>query len=1642
MKNVQRTTRYLTAVLAALQLLMLSSPDCLAAGSPGPATPSVPVAATSIVAPVAATSAVPVTAATSVVPAPVQTKTPVPVALDLTSTTRSLPAPQFLQSTPVSVTVGGTSLALTSASLLTPGERLAAYQVFSTGQQSILLGAQGNAVGGTFTIGSNFSHYVNNLVVPQGVTAVQTAASLNLAGNLTNAGTLFVGSTNPAITTASISALNIINQQGALLSSVLPAGGLPGFSGLTPLLTLNLNAINNIINYGTISSGGNLNMMAGGTITNALPAGITGILPSITAVNQLNMQASSIINSGQILAQQGSLNLFTANLNNSGMMSALLSSLSVQNNLGNSLSIVNTLGTMQALRSIDLQTLAGNTPGALNLSGGALLAPQVNLVSPNGVIHVNADTISGVLNISGGEALVGVNKGNLSIASLNLTGDPVIYNTLGDVTIDAALFNAALVTPGQDWTFLAGRNILAGPGTAGLTFNTGSGANGNLTLAAGVTFLPTGLPGQVVVPGAAVPFIINPGASATGGSISLAGVNLQTDGRAISLVARGVALGNPGSITVGNINSSSLTAAAGTISIAGSGAITTGTLNSTGGTSIAGAGFNGGAISVATPLTISTASIISQGGAGLLGLAGGLGGAISLAGAGNSTVVGTITSQGGNGGAGGGAGPLAGGAGGTGGDISLAFGGDIGGQQILSRGGDGGQGGPGGVGVPGGPGGAGGTGGNISLASGRDILTLATLSIGGNGGAGGTGDPGGAGGLGGTGGNISMVAARDVLADTIVSFGGLGAAGGIGTTPLAGGQGGVGGGGGTGGNISITSTARDINVCQVVSFGGFGGAGALGNSGTAGGQGGAGGLAGVGGDISLTAARDSIAQNLVSIGGDGGIGAAGISAAAGGNGGAGGGGSRSGNISVTAGRSSTTDEVVTLGGLGGIGGAGNSGGAGGQGGAGGGGGTGGNISVTTTALDIVGDNFISTGGAGGAGGAGNSGAANGAGGTAGGGGVGGNISLTAGRDAIVCCVQSTGGVGGVGGVGQAAAAGGAGGAGGGGGRGGDLSVTVGRNSLVDKLITIGAAGGAGGAGGLGDPGGAGGLGGRGGDISVTAGATIFRDIITTVGGVGGAPGPGTPPGVAGGNGIVGAIALTTPNAIVNFVAAGCVNCVRLSAGVIQANFRQGIMNALASNDVITCDTVAIQVERCPAPAPTSTILTIPAFLAGAAGAPGFLTLALPPGSNTTIGNQCLAYAVYDSKESFLQATQGTQLQVANSQNIKVSNGQVVVRAGDTAMTLLPASAEVTLKPHAVAVIDSREGQPTSVTALDALGTDGVVVHVGKESYALQPGQQIMITGHISKGDLAGGSTELADQTSEEDHTYVLRASVNLSEYVPKMAFLQCRTCAFRHYLDSKFQKDGQIAEKTPTPGMSNIAPTAPQVVGAVGPTKQLRPVAYFEPTAEKDGDKLTSGPVGFRHATRVAIESIGENHFKLDTGNVVFQSKNPARIDTPHGQVFIKSGAIVLMSAGPRITRVRDLYDSHPKDVTVLLAGHTVELSPGREATISDTNSESLALLYADGMSRRNVTIANQAGLQVVTADFSILNALMVQPLIVQVRRSAAAEDVRMTNTIMKTASAISLVIDRYKGPYHAPENLPGTGLAQKANDVSFSNSP
>ncbi|MBY0357993.1 MAG: hypothetical protein K2W82_08330 [Candidatus Obscuribacterales bacterium] len=1050
--------------------------------------------------------------------------------LDLSSTAASVVFNGGCQAASVNIDVGGVAQAVNSGQMLTPAQAVAAYQMLHGGVQNILLGADGSAIGGSMVIGDRLAGMLNSLVIPTNVSVINKAADLSLLGNLTNSGSIYAVTSNPAVEAANISALNILNNQGGLISSVMPTGLGIDLSQYSSILNLSLSAINNIINSGAIISSGNLTMSAGGSIQNVL-GGAGAALPVMQAMNNLNMQAPDIINQGNIIAQMANINMATSALNNQGTIQAMLGNINMTaSTLVENITINALSGVMQALNgSIDLRDSLYTGPGNVGIFGGDYLSKAFNIYSGGGVVDIDAGKVSGRLSISADAAHVKADTPTLVLGTNCLLGDPTYYNT-GNIEIDGAIIT------GEDLAIVAGGNITATSTTASI--NTGGN---DLLMIAGATINTIGCvgcsasgslsgnpPSGGVGPAQTIIVDLN---TPLGGNIDLSMSEVGTGGNYIIDTSNGGGAG--GSVTLVALANGS-----------GTGYINIYNQNAASSINAAGAGATGGAVTVyagdadASSVAITTGDITTGGGDVTIMAAQATGnvtldstgqitsGSIAQGSFGTGSIfANNINTDGGQ--------AIFPGANGiNGGSVNLATTGQIEVAAITANGGAGGAGADGVViGASGQAGGNGGNAGSVSLQADGAIFANSPISaVGGQGGIGGsgaTGDSlnnggdGGGGGNSGTGGSLSIRGSILYLGD-LSNSGGSGGNGGVGGGdgggPLAG-SGGAGGIGSNSGNIVITSSSNFISSSGgITSVGGNGGDG---GSGGTGGYGGAGNDAGSIQVVSATTVRFD--QGIYAAGGNGGFG--GNAVASTGAAGGGGNGGRAANVLISSadlvGAASGLGPVILVGGTGGDGGFG-----GDNGGSGGDGGQGGVFNVLSGA-EILAGSITATGGAGGSGQAGDT-----VGGSGGQGGDGGSILLSA-VDLIAGASGNALGTLNVSGGAAGASAGintpsvsAQGGDGGRGGNGGSIVLTT-LGGIDAGDINANGANGSDGSAATGGECGDGGLGGSGGSIVINA----LDDVVTTeINAYGGAAGSGafagggsTVPGRAGVGGNGGAI---------------------------------------------------------------------------------------------------------------------------------------------------------------------------------------------------------------------------------------------------------------------------------------------------------------------------------------------------------------------------------------------------------------------------------------------------------------------------------------------------------------------------------------
>lgn len=699
---------------------------------------------------------------------------------DLGSSNRMLPAQYAFSGSGASVTsisnTGG-SIQVRPTSSLTAAEFVAVSQVLSSGRQTIQLNVNGAAFGGSFGLTDSLARSMAQLVVPTGVSVIHNFAqtdALVLPGNLTNSGNYYAVSSNPQVVNASISAANIVNQSGALITSVLPSGGLPWFSGTTNYIkTLNLVASANIINSGTISSSGALNLVAGGTITNALPAGTTsgGIgaaaMPSIVAAGDLNLQGLSIFNQGSLISNMGNLAAFTGSLTNSGSILSQRGDVLVKSLIDDQLTVNSTLGDITASGSVVFQTLdLGSTNAKLHITGGNMSGASVIFDSPGGDIDVAANRIDGGVGIYGCNAIVGVAEGDLRIASQVLTADPIYSNASGNLDLSGLFSGPVLSTGGLGAQFvaLAGGNITADflPGISVIdASNLGIGSGGNIVFAAGVNF---------TIDGGGLYTIGTP--SGTGGNVDVPLISFLTNNDGAISVQAHSGSKSSGSVSFGDATSNGNITSGGAVNVTANDRITVGNMLTSG---APGANSRNVVVSTTSGI-ISIGNIYTAGADSVIpGGAGGMGGAVTVtAGLGN-VVLGTIDTHGGRGSDA----TLGGGAGGSAGDVNVQSN-----NGILSVSSITASGGWGGIGTSG-NGGKGGDSGRVTLVAnngGSDIHVTGSVEA--------TGGQGGLsllanGGVGGDSKPVVLTAAGSIVVDDFIVAGeGLGGFSG-GTTGFA-----------------------------------------------------------------------------------------------------------------------------------------------------------------------------------------------------------------------------------------------------------------------------------------------------------------------------------------------------------------------------------------------------------------------------------------------------------------------------------------------------------------------------------------------------------------------------------------------------------------------------------------------------------------------------------------------------------------------------------------------------------------------------------------------------------------------------------------------------------------------------------------
>ena len=364
---------------------------------------------------------------------------------------------------------GSSLMTVTKGQLLTPAQNLALAQGLAGGQR-LLINTQGAASGGAAYIApitsvsqagiTNVGSLFSTLVIPSGVTITSvgynTGSPLNVTGESHILGSLYALQSAPGISSVLNFAADLGLGSGAILSGIRPTN--TDLPGLFSSQNLNLNVLGNLTNRGTISTQGNLVICVGGVFSNA---------------------SSAAINANNITIASGTGSIF-----NAGLIRALDSiNFSTTSNLTDLL-INNSGGTLSALNSINVRDTAYSGNGSSTLLGGDWLAPEVSLFGDKGTINADVGEVSGKINIDACAAHILVASKNLTLGTVNLSGDPMFYNTSGNVNLNLPI----IIPAGADLAVVAAGDITA-TGSGDIDVSSTTGNSGNILFMAGASFV-------------------------------------------------------------------------------------------------------------------------------------------------------------------------------------------------------------------------------------------------------------------------------------------------------------------------------------------------------------------------------------------------------------------------------------------------------------------------------------------------------------------------------------------------------------------------------------------------------------------------------------------------------------------------------------------------------------------------------------------------------------------------------------------------------------------------------------------------------------------------------------------------------------------------------------------------------------------------------------------------------------------------------------------------------------------------------------------------------------------------------------------------------------------------------------------------
>ena len=390
--------------------------------------------------------------------------------------------------------------------------------------------------------------------------------------------------------------------------------------------------------------------------------------------------------------------------------------------------------------------------------------------------------------------------------------------------------------------------------------------------------------------------------------------------------------------------------------------------------------------------------------------------------------------------------------------------------------------------------------------------------------------------------------------------------------------------------------------------------------------------------------------------------------------------------------------------------------------------------------------------------------------------------------------------------------------------------------------------------------------------------------------------------------------------------------------------------------------------------------------------------------------------------SQIQGEPGTVFSIKRDKTFILSEGRVLLGAGPSGVDVQVGSSDrhVKLSGETIAIIDAREKGDVRVTVLAGEGDKAAVLSAGGERIAtLMQGQEAVIVDNRNQEEfipIDGVERRPIGAAMTRMGFTMKKASVSINELVRKELLLSCCfgepdasshiTCKESWVSKQLKQLYGEQAKPSTS---QNLVPGADK---SSKPTTELLPRVYVQAAV----------PQGLRMGQDTEVIGVGTDHYRLVKGSVLVAPQKATTIDTNCGTIVSKPGSAALIFVDGVVTRVLNLHDLADGDVRLMLDQQSYRLLPGREVGVvtGAERASAARLVHKDQLGRRRVRILQVNGdTEIVTNDFSVVDALERFPLVAELGKSKESNDRHLYSNIMKMAAVLSLTTDLTRGSYN-----------------------